>query len=119
MTDLQQASADGRAWTPGPWHTSESLSVWKTGGGAVAQCFWVSGAISIETAEANAALIAAAPDLYEALAEAAAKFRAYEQLHAAKGTVDGAQKAAANAAIAKRCEAALAKATPDTSKGEG
>lgn len=53
--------------TSGPWRASECLTVCQDGGGAIAQCFWVSGAIELEAAEANARLIAAAPDLLEAL----------------------------------------------------
>jgi len=65
-----------------------------------------------EQALADAQLYAAAPDLYEALSEAAKAFRKYEQSHNAKGSVEGAQKAAANAYLAKLCEAALSKANP-------
>lgn len=64
-----------------------------------------------DTREAYARLFASAPALLEALEEAARTFRQYEQLHLEKGTVDGAQKAAANAAKAKRMEAAIAAAT--------
>lgn len=59
---------------------------------------------------ANARLIAAAPDLYEAVRKAAARFREYETLHAAKGSLEGDAKARANAEFAARMEAALAKA---------
>jgi hypothetical protein len=59
---------------------------------------------------ADARLIAAAPELYAELFDAAATFRAYEQMHAAKGTVEGDMKARSNAEKAERYEAALAKA---------
>lgn len=59
---------------------------------------------------ANARLISAAPCLLKALKEAAKTFRSYEQQHLAKATVEGHQKAAANAYRAKQCEAAIAKA---------
>lgn len=53
--------------------------------------------------------------LCTALKEAAKTFREYERLHAEKGTVEGTQKAAANAARAKRCEDALALAIGEVS----
>lgn len=59
---------------------------------------------------AYAALIAAAPELLEAAREAAKAFRRYEALREAKGTVEGAQKAGANAHRAKQLEAAISKA---------
>ena len=52
-------------------------------------------------------------DPIELLRECAATFRRYEELHRAKGTVDGLHKAAANADSAFRIEAAL-EAPPDT-----
>jgi hypothetical protein len=61
--------------------------------------------------EANAKLIAAAPDLLEDLREAAATLRRYETLHRAKGTDDSMAKAEVNAALASRFEATIAKAT--------
>lgn len=56
-------------------------------------------------------------DLYAACAGAAKTFRRYEAMHNEKGTVEGAQKAAANASFAKSLEDALAKASPDKSGG--
>ncbi len=67
--------------------------------------------------EANARLIAAAPDLLEACVEAAKTFRRYEVLHLDKGTVDGAQKAAANASQAKSLEATIARARGEQDGG--
>jgi hypothetical protein len=61
-------------------------------------------------AQANAHLIAAAPDLYAKLEIAATIFREYERLHLAKGTLDGDAKAYRNAQYAEEMEAALAKA---------
>lgn len=60
---------------------------------------------------ANARLIAAAPDLLEACIHAACQFRYYEQLHLAKGTQDGDEKAHRNHELASRMEAAIARAT--------
>jgi len=72
-------------------------------------------ATSQREAVANARLIAAAPDLLEACVEAAKTFRRYEALHLDKGTVDGAQKAAANASQAKSIEAIIARARGEQS----
>ncbi len=63
------------------------------------------------TSEADARLIAAAPDLLVACRQAAIQFRFYEQQHLAKGTPDGDAKALRNHEMAKICEAAIAKAT--------
>lgn len=62
---------------------------------------------------ANARLIAAAPDLYAVCKAAAAQFRFYEEQHKAKGTQDGRDKAAVNAAFAEHMEAALARAAAE------
>lgn len=114
------------AWTPGPWKHSAITAppierderVWvyaPDGNGnhpriAVVEAVMRDGdRIAINTA--NARLIAAAPEMYEALKLAAEAFRGYERLHLEKGTVEGAQKAAANAHRAARCEAALSKAS--------
>lgn len=118
-------------FTPGPWHV-DGHRVFGSGGAFLASAWYpraandarqdgeswlamrertqaVRDAIERETV-ANARLIAAAPDLYEALETAAEVFNVYAQLHAEKGTTDGDRKAEANRAHAKRCEAALAKA---------
>ena len=68
---------------------------------------------------ANAALIAAAPDLYEALTKAAETFRVYERLHLAKDTPEGIEKAKANARHAEMCEAALASVSPQAVSENG
>lgn len=62
-------------------------------------------------AEANARLIAAAPDLLADLQESAATLRRYETLHRAKGTAESDEKAEVNARLASRFEATIAKAT--------
>lgn len=60
--------------------------------------------------ETDARLIAAAPELYEALKAAAITFRTYESIHRDKGTPDRNAKADANRIMAEQCERALAKA---------
>lgn len=67
--------------------------------------------MSFSEVHANAILMAAAPELLEALQQAAATFRKYEVLHRAKGTPDSEAKAVANAALAARFEKTIAKAT--------
>ena len=54
-------------WTKGPWETDDNMGVWATGGGMVGQFFHVSMGITLEQAEANARLAAAAPTMAEAL----------------------------------------------------
>lgn len=61
--------------------------------------------------EANARLIASAPDLLEALRKAAKWFRDYERQHRAKLTGEGNLKADTNAERAAFLEAAILKAT--------
>jgi hypothetical protein len=108
------------AFTPGPWVAFDRATVsniYTTGndGSLLAQAHSYDAYISDKRpgrAErlANARLIASAPELYEALKAAARTFRMYEELHREKGTVEGAQRAAANGSMARRCEDALAKA---------
>ena len=88
--------------TPGPWswntdyNEDNVFSVWveapdvthKTTNICVADCSWVE---LLEEAEANAALIAAAPDMYEVL----------EDLLKYKGVMSDESTERANAAIAK------------------
>jgi GH24 family phage-related lysozyme (muramidase) len=50
-------------WTKGPWETDDNMGVWATGGGMVGQFFHVSMGITLEQAEANARLAAAAPTM--------------------------------------------------------
>jgi hypothetical protein len=109
------------AFTPGPWivtgdlqdgylrirdAASEEVLATTDDGGHVDPQF----AIDDDIIEANARLIAAAPELYEALETAARRFRDYEQIHRLKGTEEGYLKADKNADLAIYCEAALAKA---------
>lgn len=61
--------------------------------------------------EADALLIATAPDLLADLREAAATLRRYEELHRAKGTAESTAKAEVNAELASRFEATIARAT--------
>jgi len=59
---------------------------------------------------ADAHLIAAAPDLLEALERAAIQFRHYELSHREKGTDDSMRKAEVNADLAYDLEQVIAKA---------
>jgi hypothetical protein len=65
-------------------------------------------------AKANAEFIVRACnshyDLLEALEDAAQTFRRYEDMHAAKGSIEGDMKARANAAKAEKFEAIIARA---------
>lgn len=63
------------------------------------------------SSEANAKLIAVAPDLLADLVEAARTLRRYEELHRAKGTDESIAKAEVNAELASRFESTIAKAT--------
>lgn len=57
--------------TPGPWHIggAHGVIVYAGDGYAVASCATYHGRFTNEEAERNSNLIAAAPDLYEALNE--------------------------------------------------
>lgn len=103
--------------TPGPWEylgdpeerecrVRQAISV-RRGNGYLSELTICESVSS----EANAKLIAAAPDLLNDLQEAAATLRRYEALHRAKGTEDSTAKAEVNAALAARFEATIAKAT--------
>ena len=61
--------------------------------------------------EADAKLIAQAPDLLADLIVAAGTLRHYEALHRAKGTAESLEKAEVNAGLASRFEKTIAKAT--------
>lgn len=63
------------------------------------------------TCEANARLIASAPDLLALARVSAAQFRFYEQQHRAKGTPEADAKAEVNRELAERIEAAISAAT--------
>jgi hypothetical protein len=56
-----------RKWTPGPWFVGKDLSIGPNGQGVSV----IVAACDYDHADANAHLIAAAPDLYEALEDAA------------------------------------------------
>jgi hypothetical protein len=109
------------AFTPGPWQVGGEwpqivaiydqrcvyLAHAETGIGAE----WVDGnPLGREVAQANARLIAAAPELYAKVERAANIFRVYAELHRAKNTPEGDAKAASNEVIAEEMEAVLAKA---------
>lgn len=108
--------------TKGPWsvpHFADEKSTCacsyvfsdsQRGFGAIATVQFGGEDENYETAKANAKLIAAAPDLLEALEVAAETFRRYECWHRAKGTKDSLSKAISNQALAIRLESAIAKA---------
>ena len=58
-----------RKWTKGPWHASEVASIWNSDESDEIADVWDHGR-GMEETQANAQLIAAAPDLYEALEQA-------------------------------------------------
>jgi len=94
-------------FTPGPWH-------WVDHGSFIniesKDCSSITSLFSYATPEIeepNAHLIAAAPDLYEALKKAAEVFRAYQSHHEANRHTDKAER---NKFYAEQIEAALAKA---------
>lgn len=75
---------------------------------------------SLDEMDANASLIAAAPEMYEALQKAARQFSYYAENHRSKGTPESESKAQTNEAYAAMCRAALSKATgqaPSAAKG--
>lgn len=103
-------------FTPGPWIVDESRYAGSINRlepfrhiGMVSQ--YQMNADDQKENEANAKLMAAAPDLLADLQEAAAILRRYETLHRAKGTDDSTAKAEVNASLAARFEATIAKAT--------
>jgi hypothetical protein len=98
-------------WTPGPWLVNGKGSIRgpNLSGrvlGWIAQVNW-------QNRQANARLIAAAPEMADELASAAAVFEHYAALHLAKGTPDGNEKAQANAKHAGRIRALLARIRGD------
>jgi len=116
-------------FTPGPWEYvpgTEHHGPYVSGpwGGDVCDCYTISQPTLLSTAnggpskpvlfqaecaEANAALIAAAPDLYEALERARDQFKFYAISHMAKDPPD-VEKAKTNRDMFEMCEAALSKA---------
>ena len=100
-------------------HTKAPWKVVENGGrmvGVMSKNDWVvykagQDRMSTEEIEANACLIAAAPDLLSDLVEAAQLLRNYEKLHREKGTEDGLIKADRNKAWAEQFEATINKAT--------
>lgn len=116
MTLSIKATSDGVEHTPGPWRASLGRHVWRTFRDEQNRRCHTPIAEACETLQmkdgelaANARLIAAAPDLYEALKDAALIFEETAKdltkigQHGLALTLDG---------DAKRCRAALAKAKP-------
>jgi hypothetical protein len=112
--------------TPGPWrvNTAGTSSPWPENYKVtevyvyapdtqddVAVCADIVDPLTQEPSEANARLIAAAPEMLANLREAAATLRHYETLHRAKGTTESDAKAEVNAELAARFEATIAAAT--------
>lgn len=104
--------------TPGPWHIQDDHGKrWiETSGNddTIAEIHRRASKGSVyscKEAEANAHLIAAAPELLADLITAATTLRRYEALHRAKGTAESTEKAEVNAELATRFEKTIAKAT--------
>lgn len=111
--------------TPGPWRPDGPDPFGDYNILHPADCLAVAAVVSNMRAPrevaANAALVAAAPDLLDTIArlseeverlrvvvkEAAATFRQYERVHLDKGTIEGHAKAARNARMAAKLEDAL------------
>lgn len=68
----EQSSGGARPWTPGPYHVAPSMSriAVKSANGVVATMAITETSNRRDEGFANARLIAAAPELFEALAEA-------------------------------------------------
>jgi hypothetical protein len=79
-----------RKWTPGPWFVGKDLSIGPNGQGVSV----IVAACDYDHADANAHLIAAAPDLYDALDNLV---RAYHQGKDVYGWIDNAGHALAKA----------------------
>ncbi len=96
--------------TPKPWKygVRKDGSIWLSLGNPELGAHYQGDLVATE---ADAKLIAAAPDLLADLQEAATTLRRYEALHRAKGTDDSTAKAEVNAALAALFEATIAKAT--------
>ena len=99
-------------FTPGPWVAR------RTGAGCSGTRGWAidfnadeEQVVDFVYEEADARLIAAAPDLVADLIVAASTLRRYEQSHRAKGTEESTAKAEVNADLATRFEATIRKAT--------
>lgn len=99
--------------TPGPWaaFTDDSGSSPRTNIVAVVpRTDCVFSLPGHHKSEPNVRLIAAAPDLVEALKACRSKFEEYALNHYRKRTAEGDEKAAANQRMATLCDDALAKA---------
>lgn len=107
---------DEPKFTPGPWVSRgenldrELIIGWQ----GLDLCIVLPDDERPDRAYADAALIRAAPALYERLALAAKQFRLYEKLHREKDTDDGRKKANSNMIYAQLCERTLAEARGET-----
>lgn len=99
--------------TPGPWIVREVTGHCIPGKRAFAIDFNEDQEQVVEWVyeEADAKLIAQAPNLLADLITAAGRLRHYEALHRAKNTDDSIKKAEVNAELASRFERTIAKAT--------
>jgi hypothetical protein len=98
-------------WTKGPWGIAQyenyvGFSIWAAGVGCIAERWWPAEEKNVPI-EANAHLIAAAPELYEALKLAAAFFESGYTVLAGSGQVSAVVKIGGMGAV---CNIALAKA---------
>ena len=96
--------------TPAPWHVSNGVQIRSTRH-QIAKVWMMRDG----EGNANALLIAAAPELLADLEEAAATMRRYETLHRANGTPESDEKADAHERLAAQFEATIAKAKGQTS----
>lgn len=112
---MEEKMTQTAKYTPGPWRNCQPSSNFEKGfavikdseGRGIAS---VTKNFNIRQQIGNAALIAAAPDIAEALNKCASQFAIYAILHAAKKTPEGDQKAKVNNDFVRICQDALAKA---------
>ena len=92
-----------RKWTPGPWYVSNMSEIFHGDDCNLADCWSVHADIDEDECEANAHLIAAAPDMYDALESAEESIATFIGVHGYP-TDSGAGE------ILRQVSAALAKA---------
>lgn len=98
-------------WTAGPWHVGQAVNgnwieVGKSGKPAICRTFQGWG---VEMEDANARLIAAAPEMAALIRKHRDQFEFYRQSHTAKGTEDADRKAQVNADLVAECDELLSR----------